>query len=110
MGNLKVECLTLGVCQTNCYYIHREDSREVIFFDPADKGSFLYETLQEKEFQIKAILLTHGHFDHIRGLDFIDESIPVYIALDDLELLDDPYKNCSSEFEENTPVVYLKSA
>ena len=47
MENLKVECLTLGVCQTNCYYRHREDSREVIFFDPADKGSFLYETLQE---------------------------------------------------------------
>ena len=69
MGNLKVECLTLGVCQTNCYYIHREDSREVIFFDPADKGNFLYETLQEKEFQIKAILLTHGHFDHIWGVE-----------------------------------------
>ena len=73
MGNLKVECLTLGVCQTNCYYIHREDSREVIFFDPADKGSFLYETLQEKEFKIKAILLTHGHFDHVEGLPLLKQ-------------------------------------
>lgn len=98
MGNLKVECLTLGVCQTNCYYIHREDSREVIFFDPADKGNFLYETLQEKEFQIKAILLTHGHFDHIWGVEGLRErsGAEVYAYEGEEKLCQDPALNVSA--------------
>ena len=98
MGNLKVECLTLGVCQTNCYYIHREDSREVIFFDPADKGNFLYETLQEKEFQIKAILLTHGHFDHIWGVEELRErsGAEVYAYEGEEKLCQDPALNVSA--------------
>lgn len=98
MENLKVECLTLGVCQTNCYYIHREDSREVIFFDPADKGSFLYETLQEKEFQIKAILLTHGHFDHIWGVKELRErsGAEVYAYEGEEKLCQDPALNVSA--------------
>lgn len=98
MGNLKVECLTLGVCQTNCYYIHKEDSREVIFFDPADKGNFLYETLQEKGFQIRAILLTHGHFDHIWGVEELKErsGAEVYAYEGEEKLCQDPALNVSA--------------
>ena len=123
MGNLKVECLTLGVCQTNCYYIHREDSREVIFFDPADKGSFLYETLQEKEFQIKAILLTHGHFDHIWGCEELKEAanadakergaepVKVYACEAERALLLDTHMNVSAQMHRPCSVeadVYVK--
>ena len=65
MGKLKIGRLMLGICQTNCYFIYREGSQDVIFFDPADKGDYIYETLKEKGFQVKGILLTRGHFDHI---------------------------------------------
>lgn len=98
MGNLKVESLTLGVCQTNCYYIYREGSKEVIFFDPADKGNFLYETLQEKGFQIRAILLTHGHFDHIWGVEELKErsGAEVYAYEGEEKLCQDPALNVSA--------------
>ena len=81
MGKLKIGRLMLGICQTNCYFIYREGSQDVIFFDPADKGDYIYETLKEKGFQVKGILLTHGHFDHIMGIDgFLQKyKVPVYV-------------------------------
>ena len=68
MKNLKVEKITLGVCQTNFYYVYEEGKTEVIAFDPADKGELLYQKLTEKGFHVAAIFLTHGHFDHIWGV------------------------------------------
>jgi len=67
MANLKIGKITLGSCATNCYFVYQEGSTEVIFFDPADRGDYLYQALSQKGFQVGAILLTHGHFDHILG-------------------------------------------
>lgn len=67
MGDLKIGRLMMGICQTNCYFVYREGSKEVIFFDPADKGEYIYETLGKNGFQVAGIFLTHGHFDHIWG-------------------------------------------
>lgn len=61
--------MTMGVCATNCYYVYREGSTEVIVFDPADRGGDIYHAITEKGFKIGAILLTHGHFDHIWGAE-----------------------------------------
>lgn len=78
-GRLQVGSMTLGMVQTNCYFVYRDDGRQhentgdhteftpVIFFDPADKGEFIYKALHDRGFEIKLILLTHAHFDHIGG-------------------------------------------
>lgn len=47
---------------------------------------------------VLGVLLTHGHFDHIRGLPKLMKrfkNVPVYIAKDDVELLSNPILNCS---------------
>ena len=67
MANLKIGRITMGSCATNCYFVYREGEKKVLFFDPADQGEYLYEALTKKGFEISAILLTHGHFDHIWG-------------------------------------------
>ena len=59
--------MTIGVCQTNCYFAYREGSDEVMVFDPADRGADIYRAITSKGFKIAAILLTHAHFDHIWG-------------------------------------------
>lgn len=73
MAELKVGRITLGMCQTNFYFIYREGAKEVIAIDPADRGAYLYEKLKENGFSVEAILLTHGHFDHIWGVEELKE-------------------------------------
>lgn len=73
MGSLKIGKITLGVCQTNSYFVYEEGRNEVLFFDPADKGEYIFEALKSKGFQVGAILLTHGHFDHIWGVQKLKE-------------------------------------
>ncbi len=67
MGELKIACMTIGVCQTNCYFAYREGEKEVMVFDPADRGADIYRAITSKGFEIGVILLTHAHFDHIWG-------------------------------------------
>ena len=67
--------MTLGFVGTNCYFVFRENHPDeegfthCIFFDPADQGQKIYDSLLEKKFKVDLILLTHGHFDHIGGAD-----------------------------------------
>lgn len=69
MAEIKIGRMVLGVCQTNCYFLYREGAHETIVVDPADKGANIYSALLKNGFQVAGILLTHGHFDHIWGLD-----------------------------------------
>ncbi len=70
---VKIGKIILGVCATNFYIIYREDSKKCIAIDPADKGDYLYEKLTEAGFSVEAILITHGHFDHIWGAEKLRE-------------------------------------
>ena len=67
MSDLKIGRLVLSMCATNCYFVYHEGSGDCIVFDPADRGDYIYEVLKSKGFSVKAICLTHGHFDHIWG-------------------------------------------
>ena len=67
MSDLKIGKMVLSVCATNCYFVYHEGQNKVIFFDPADRGDYIYTALKEKGFEVDTILLTHGHFDHIWG-------------------------------------------
>lgn len=64
---LKIGKMILSSCATNCFFVYEEGEKDVIVFDPGDQGEFVYEKLTDAGFEIKAIYLTHGHFDHIEG-------------------------------------------
>lgn len=99
MSNLKIGRLMLGICQTNCYFVYQEGSTDVIFFDPADKGDYIYEKLQEKGLNVKGILLTHGHFDHIWGTNKLRElsGAPIYTYEAEKALCEDAITNVSDQ-------------
>lgn len=99
MADLKIGKLTLGVCQTNCYFIYEEGKKEVLFFDPADHGDYIFGALQEKGFSVGAILLTHGHFDHIWGVQKLKEfsGAKVYAYEGEKELCADAGLNVSAK-------------
>ena len=97
MADLKIGRLMMGICQTNCYFVYEEGKNQVIFIDPADKGEYIYDRLQERGFSVAAILLTHGHFDHILAVDSLKNAfqVPVYAAEAEKEILLDPDMNLS---------------
>lgn len=97
MKELKIGRIVLGMCQTNCYFVYEEGSSRVIVFDPADKGDYIFNGLKEKGFTVEAILLTHGHFDHIWGVEQLRElsGAKVYAYEGEKELCEDASLNVS---------------
>lgn len=123
MGEIKIGRMVLGVCQTNCYFLYRDGSHDVILVDPADKGANIYGALQKNGFRVAAILLTHGHFDHIWGLTALKdaanaaaeadglEEVKVYAGEAERELLKSPQLNVSEQAGRSCAVsadVYVK--
>ena len=97
---VKIGRIPLGNMGTNCYFVYREDTKDAIVFDPADNGDYLYEKLKDNGISVKAIFLTHGHFDHIYGVKKLKElsGAKVYASVDEVEVLKDPDKNVSEMF------------
>ncbi|MCQ2499657.1 MAG: MBL fold metallo-hydrolase [Lachnospiraceae bacterium] len=106
MSDIKIGKITLGVCQTNTYFIYREGSSDIIVFDPADRGEYLFSKFQEKGFNVAAILLTHGHFDHILGIEDLQKhtDVKLYASEDEAELAKDIELNCSQMFRRECSV------
>ena len=113
MADLKIGRMVIGSVQTNCYFVYREGSNDVIFFDPADKGDYIYETLKEKDLRVKGILLTHAHFDHIWGCNRLRElsGAPLYAYEAEKVLCEDAVTNVSEQVGRPCTVIpdrYLK--
>ena len=85
---LKVHALTLGAYQTNCYIIHETDSKTCCVIDPGYEPEEVLDAADELGLTVEAILLTHGHFDHVGGVKTIaaETGCDVYICADDLSL------------------------
>ena len=60
---MQIDELTVGIVQTCCYILSREGRQECIVIDPGDEAARIRKAIGDKK--IAAILLTHGHFDHI---------------------------------------------
>lgn len=107
MSEIKIGKIILGVCQTNTYFLYKEGCSETIVVDPADKGEYLYNSLKERGFEVKAILITHGHFDHIWGVEQLKEKsgAKVYAPESEADFLNDPQKNCSLNYGRTCAVV-----
>ena len=89
MKKIVIRSYMVGMVQTNVYYLHREGESAAIIFDPADYGREIFEALQKQGLEVKAIFLTHGHFDHISGVKALKEACgaPVYASALERDLL-----------------------
>lgn len=97
---MKVEKFVTGIISTNCYLVINEDTKQAVVIDPAACPSYLMSHIKSEGLKIEAILLTHGHFDHIMGIDgFLSEfDVPVYVHEDDADAMEDPVLNQSSTY------------
>ena len=62
---LKIHTLTLGMYQTNTYIIHEENSKGCCVIDPGYEADAILQKCEALGLNVEAILLTHGHFDHV---------------------------------------------
>ena len=65
---LKILTLPLGLYQTNCYILFREGCDACLVIDPGYEPEKVLETAEQLGLKVEAILLTHGHFDHVGGV------------------------------------------
>ena len=105
---MNIEVLTCGPFMTNTYLISNGD--DAIIIDPTmnlERKSHIY-----KKYNIKAVLLTHGHIDHIAGVNLFDT--PIYISRYEKDFLYDNELNLSSQFgflftKPNQEIMYVNN-
>ena len=83
-------------------YVLADDELKCIVIDPGKDNDKLIEFIEKNNFKLAAILLTHGHIDHIRGVDRLASKYKVdaYIHILDEEMLLNPILNLSSQMNE----------
>ena len=90
---LRVDQLSLGPMGTNCYVVRAEaTSGDAVVVDPSGDATELRLTLARLGASCKAILVTHGHWDHLLGVADLAEGTgaPVHMAEGERMLLEDP--------------------
>ena len=101
MAPLSIQIYVVGPVQTNCYFAINDDTKEVLIIDPGASAKQLAEKVKEQGLKPVAILLTHGHFDHIGALAGVKKEYPdikVYAAAEEKEVMESPALNLSSSF------------
>ena len=81
---MKLESLTVGMIGTNCYLLWDETANNAAaIVDPGGDAERIVALAKSKGLDVQMILLTHGHFDHVLGVQGILKefsNLPVYIT------------------------------
>lgn len=85
---LKIHKLTLGMYQTNTYIIHEASSKACCVIDPGYRADTILKELDSLGLTLEAILLTHGHFDHVGAVKDLaaDTDCRVFLCAEDTAL------------------------
>ena len=81
---MKLAQLPVGMLATNCYLV-ADDAGRCAVIDPGSHTEKILKKAEEEGFTIEAILLTHGHFDHVMAAPGIqkDTGAKLYIHKND---------------------------
>lgn len=95
---MEIRKLSLGQMGTNCYILWDENSLEAAVIDPGFEDSRILKIIEDNKLNVKYILLTHGHFDHLGGVNLVKAATgaKVLIHENDANCLTEPKRNLSA--------------
>jgi len=92
--------LVVGVLETNCYLISCKKTKQAAVIDPGGENEvdLILDFLQKNNFDLKYIINTHGHIDHIAGNNLLKAKTEALLLIHrlDADMLVDANKNFSS--------------
>ena len=97
---MKIQHSVLGMCATNTYYVYDDETKRGLIVDPADSPDTIIAKSDSLLMIPEAILITHGHFDHVLAMNKVREhyGIKVYAGLTEKQVLHDMAMNLTSSF------------
>lgn len=98
---MKIMYMVLGPFMTNTYILYNEGTMEGLVVDPSFSPEHYIKAISEKKIHLRSIFLTHGHVDHMAGMNELRKAFPaakMYMDKRDQPFLRDPEKNLSYMF------------
>ena len=98
---IDISCFPTGQLQTNTIVVSDPETLGCWIFDPAENPDNVVQFVQNSQLTCKAVILTHGHGDHIAGVNEIIEALaplPLWCPADDAFMLTDANANLSAQF------------
>ena len=85
---MKLKAMALGAYQTNCYILWDEKSQHCVVIDPGYEPERVLDEVTRLGKTVEAVLLTHGHFDHVGGVRTLaaETDCRVYLCAQDLSM------------------------
>lgn len=80
-----IKKISVGIMPTNCYIVYDDKFKEALVIDPGYESEEITKFIKEEELNVKYIYLTHCHFDHIMGVDWLRNELKVPVACLDKE-------------------------
>lgn len=99
---MEIKSVLVSEAYTNCYLVKNEDTNEGFIIDPGGSALKISRCIEQMEMTPKAILLTHGHFDHIGAVDELRDryDIKVYVSEEESKFMQNYNNNLSVFFGE----------
>jgi glyoxylase-like metal-dependent hydrolase (beta-lactamase superfamily II) len=82
---MKIETLTVGPLEENCYLVIDESTNRAVLIDPGDEPARILAALHRSGATLESVWLTHAHFDHLGGLAGVVRAHPVAVHMHPLE-------------------------
>ncbi|HEU4365309.1 MAG TPA: MBL fold metallo-hydrolase [Candidatus Krumholzibacteria bacterium] len=81
----RIESLTVGPFQSNCHIVACGETREAVIFDAGDEAPRILAAVEAMGVEVKAVVNTHAHLDHVAGLAGVVEAlaVPVFMHRDE---------------------------